>query len=258
MQLTWLGHSSVLVETGGARVLADPLLRPRVGALRRIAALPDLDGLGLSPVDELDAVVISHLHHDHCDLPTLRRLRCRHLLVPPGAGDYLRQHGVAGAVEVPPGSSVSVTDTVSITVVPADHHGRREPWGPTAQAVGHLVESGTTTTWLAGDTGLFDGMARLATFGRRGVIDVAAIPVWGWGPNLGPGHLDPDQAVEAALRVGARCVVPVHWGTFHPAFMRRTMTSQLTQPGPRFVSAVEGAANGTQAHLLDVGACLRA
>jgi len=235
--LTWLGHSSVLVEAGGARVLADPVLRRRVGLLRRAPALPALDSLCDQPVD---AVVLSHLHHDHCDLPSLRRLRPRLLVVPPGAGDWLARNGFR-AVELAPGRSVEVADGVHVTAVPAEHLGRREPWGPAAMSVGHLVESATSSTWLAGDTGLFAGMVRLAGLGRRGVVDVAALPVWGWGPNLGPGHLDPAQAAEAAVRAGARVAVPVHWGTLHPAFYSPAMRRQLRTPGPRLADVVESA-----------------
>jgi len=253
VRLTWLGHSSVLIEADGARVLADPVLRRRIGALRRVAAMPDLDGLGLTPTDEVDAVVISHLHHDHCDLPTLRRLRYRHLLVPPGSADFFAEHGLPGAVELPPGGSLDIGPGVSVTAVPADHLGRREPWGPTAMAVGHLVETPTASAWLAGDTGLYEGMSGLAELGRRGVVDVAAVPVWGWGPNLGPGHMDPEQAAEAVGRIGIATVFPVHWGTLHPAYLRRIMTHQLTSPGPRFAAAVEAADLGTKAHLLGVG-----
>src|SRR5512135_3207160 len=90
------------------------------------------------------------------------------------------------------------------------------------------------------DTCLFAGMAGLAELSRHGRIDVAAVPVWGWGPNLGPGHLDPDRAAEAVVRTGVRRAVPVHWGTLHPAFLRRTMRHQLALPGKRFAAALAG------------------
>jgi L-ascorbate metabolism protein UlaG (beta-lactamase superfamily) len=244
------------VDAGGIRVLADPLLRPRIGPLRRFVNPPDVDGLGLTPADELDAVVISHLHHDHCDLPTLRLLRYRHLLVPPGSAGFFSAHGVPGARELAPGHCIDIGGGVSVTAVPADHVGKRAPFGPTAEAVGHLVESRTASAWLAGDTGLFDAMADLAALGRRGVVDVAAVPVWGWGPNLGPGHMDPEQAAEAVRRIGVGRAFPVHWGTLHPPMMRRTMMRHLTTPGPRFVSRVEEGDVEATATLLDVGASL--
>jgi L-ascorbate metabolism protein UlaG (beta-lactamase superfamily) len=242
LRLTWLGHSSVLVETGGRAIVADPLLRHRIGALRRIQAMPDAGDALLRR--GADAVVLSHLHLDHCDLPTLRRLRAPVVVVPPGAGSWLTRQGLTGVVELAPGDSLELDGGVRIVAVPAEHLGRRKPWGPTAMSVGHLVEGpgqgpgGGATAWLAGDTGLFAGMRGLAALTRRGHIDVAAVPVWGWGPNLGPGHLDPELAAEAVLRVGVRRAVPVHWGTLHPAFLRRTMQTQLTTPGDRFAAAL--------------------
>ncbi|WP_088281620.1 MBL fold metallo-hydrolase [Kineosporia sp. A_224] len=255
--LTWLGHSSVLVEVGGARVLADPVLRQRVGALRRAVPATATAGAVRTLVDDpVDVVLLSHLHHDHCDLPTLRRLRPRLLVVPPGARSWLGRNGF-DAVELAPGCELEVADGVHVTAVPAEHLGRREPWGPTASSVGHLVESAAASVWLAGDTGLFAGMAGLAGLGRRGVVDLAAVPVWGWGPNLGPGHLDPDRAAEAVEAVGARVAVPVHWGTYHPAGLSFTMRHQLRTPGDRFAAAVAARGAPVRAEVLAVGATTR-
>jgi L-ascorbate metabolism protein UlaG (beta-lactamase superfamily) len=233
VEVTWLGHSTVLLESAGVRVVADPLLRRRIGGLRRVGELPAA-ATALLAGPRVDAVLISHLHHDHCDLPSLRRLGARQVVVPPGAGDYVAGQGIEGVVELAPGRRLQVGDAVTVTAVPAEHLGRREPWGPTALCVGHLVETATATTWLAGDTGLYDAMQALASFAARGVVDLAMVPVWGWGPSLGPGHLDPARAADAVGRVGAGVAVPVHWGTLHPAGMRRVMGRRLTEPGPLF------------------------
>jgi L-ascorbate metabolism protein UlaG (beta-lactamase superfamily) len=251
VRLTWLGHSSVLVETDGVRVVADPLLRQRIGALRRIAAMPD--AASQLPLTGVDCVVISHLHHDHCDLPSLRALAAPLLVVPPGGAGWLARRGLPDAVELAPGEVLDLASGVRIVATPAEHLGRREPWGPTAMSVGHLVEGRSATAWLAGDTGLFAGMAGMAGLSRRGVIDVAAVPVWGWGRNLGPGHLDPELAAEAVARVGVPCAVPVHWGTLHPAFLSGTMRSQLDGPGRRFADALAALDTPSRAELLAVG-----
>jgi L-ascorbate metabolism protein UlaG (beta-lactamase superfamily) len=254
VKLTWLGHSSVLVETGGLRVVADPLLRRRIGGLRRIAAMPDAASQLL--LTGVDCVVLSHLHHDHCDLPSLRALASPVLVVPPGGAGWLARHGLPDAVELAPGEVLELTAGVRIVATPAEHLGRREPWGPTAMSVGHLVESRTATAWLAGDTGLFAGMAAMAGLSRRGRIDVAAVPVWGWGRNLGPGHLNPERAAEAVARVGASLAVPVHWGTLHPAFLSHTMRPQLTGPGPRFAIALAALRTPIRAEVLQVGGAM--
>lgn len=253
VRLTWLGHSSVLVETGGRTVLADPLLRGRIGALRRMQALPPEAANLLRR--GVDAVVLSHLHHDHCDLPTLRALQAPVLVVPPGAGGWLARQGLTGIVELAPGEEFGLGDGVRIVATPAEHLGRRAPWGPTAMSVGHLVEGPDPggTAWLAGDTGLFEGMAGLAGLARFRRIDLAAVPVWGWGPNLGPGHLDPDRAAEAVVRTGVRRAVPVHWGTLHPAFLSRVMRPQLLTPGQRFAEAVARLGLPVAAAVLPIG-----
>jgi len=251
MRMTWLGHSSVLVETAGLRVVADPLLRQRIGALRRIGAVPEAASALLRT--GVDCVLISHLHHDHCDLPSLRELHAAVLVVPPGGAGWLARQGLPGAVELAPGESLALGAGVRIVATPAEHLGRREPWGPTAMCVGHLVEGPAATAWLAGDTGLFAGMTALAGLTGRGRIDLAAVPVWGWGPNLGPGHLDPERAAEAVARVGVPRTVPVHWGTLHPAFLRRTMRDQLTGPGDRFATALAALQVPGRAEVLPVG-----
>jgi L-ascorbate metabolism protein UlaG (beta-lactamase superfamily) len=253
VKLTWLGHSGVLVETSGVRVVADPLLRARVGLLRRVHALP---GAVRDVLERgVDAVLLSHLHHDHCDLPSLRRLQAPLVIAPPGAGGWLERQGVTGVVELAPGDAIDLGRGARVVATPAEHLGRREPWGPTAMSVGHLVE-GARTAWLAGDTSLFAGMARLSELSRRGVIDVAAVPVWGWGPTLGPGHLNPDRAAEAVVRAGVRCAVPVHWGTLHPLFLRRFMAGPLGAPGPLFSEALGRLQAQVTSELLPVGATL--
>ena len=253
MRLTWLGHSSVVVETRGVRVVADPLLRHRIGALRRAHPLPR--AARELPARGVDAVLISHLHHDHCDVPSLRALGAPMLIVPPGAGRWLDQQGLTGVVELAPGAAVDLGRGVRVVATPAEHLGRREPWGPTAMAVGHLVE-GSRTAWLAGDTSLFAGMARLTALSARGRIDVAAVPVWGWGPTLGPGHLDPDRAAEAVARAGVARAIPVHWGTLHPAFLRRAMGDRLDTPGRRFAEALGRLPVPVGAEVLEVGGAL--
>ncbi|MGO9489233.1 MAG: MBL fold metallo-hydrolase [Solirubrobacteraceae bacterium] len=202
MAVTWLGHSTVLVELDGIRILTDPVLGPRVGPLVRIAPPVPADA-GMM----IDAVAISHLHADHAHIRSLRMLDgSPRMIAPRGAARWLARHGLA-AQEISPGEHTSV-GAVRVTATDAAHDPRALSPRPLARPCGYLIE-GSQCCYFAGDTDLFDGMADLA-----GRVDLALLPIWGWGPKLGPGHLDPDRAVQAAASIGPRVVVPIHWGTY--------------------------------------------
>ena len=141
-----MGHSSVLLDLDGVRLLADPLLRNRVGLLRRTVPVPGSAAVGSVDVA---AVLLSHLHDDHCDLRSLRRLDAPVVVVPPGAGRWLTARGVRGVSELRPGRSMAI-GPVLVYAVPAEHDGSRRPWGPRASAVGHVV-IGRASAYLAGD-----------------------------------------------------------------------------------------------------------
>ena len=206
--LTFLGHSTVRIELAGRTVLTDPVLTPTIGPLRRVPPLP-----GPAAWADVDLVLISHLHGDHLHLASLRLLGDVRIVVPRGAGRWLRRKGFAHVEELAPGE-VLTDGELTVTGVHAQHSGHRwgprSTHGPDARAMGHLVEGGGRTVYASGDTDLFDSMGFL---GDRG-IDVALLPVWGWGPNLAHGHLDPERAAEAVARLRPQVAVPVHWGTF--------------------------------------------
>ena len=217
-RLTWLGHATVLLELGGARLLTDPLLRDRVGHLRRQAASPPPEA-----AQRIDAVLAS-----------LRRLpRDVAVLAPSGAGALLRRLGFGRTTELRAGERAEVAG-VAVQAVPAIHDGRRHPLAPLADAIGFVV-AGEHRVYFAGDTDIYDGMAALA-----GTLDVALLPVWGWGPSLGPGHMDPEAAARAAALLRPRIAVPIHWGTFFPAGLARLRGAALVEP-PRAFTRHAGA-----------------
>jgi L-ascorbate metabolism protein UlaG (beta-lactamase superfamily) len=225
-EVTFLGHSTVLVEMGDARVLTDPVLMDRISILKRQASpLPsDL-------YRDIDLVVISHLHLDHLDLPSLRALGTdTPLVVPRGAGKLMRRLGFVAVEELAPGKSL-VIDGVTVRATLADHSGFRPPFGPTADAVGYVLEQGNESVYFAGDTDIFPEMADLAG------VDLALLPVWGWGPRLGPGHMDPGRAAQALEVIRPRAVVPIHWGTLWPVGMGRVMPDRLERPPLDFAEA---------------------
>jgi L-ascorbate metabolism protein UlaG (beta-lactamase superfamily) len=200
--VTYVGHSTLLIEVGGTRLLTDPVLRDRVGYIRRIVPRPAPDAY-----DRLDAVLITHAHHDHLDLRSLRLVpRGVPVIAPPGCGRVIRRWTSHETIEIREGGSVPV-GALQVRAIHADHDGRRLPVGPHQPAVGYVIE-GSARICVYGDTDVFDGMAELA-----GDLDVAVLPVWGWGPKVGPGHMNPERAAEAAALLQPRIAVPAHWGT---------------------------------------------
>ncbi|HTP21367.1 MAG TPA: MBL fold metallo-hydrolase [Solirubrobacteraceae bacterium] len=201
LSITWLGHATVLVEIDGVRALTDPVLRDRVGPLVRIVPSVELAG-------SVDCVLLSHLHADHTDLPTLRALeRCGPVLAPYPAREWLARNGLRDVRELHPGGEIGVGG-LRISATAAVHDHRRRPFGPAAEPVGYVIR-GSRAVYFAGDTDLFAGMAEL-----RGAVDVALLPVWGWGASVGAGHLDPKSAAEAAALIAPAIAIPIHWGTF--------------------------------------------
>jgi L-ascorbate metabolism protein UlaG (beta-lactamase superfamily) len=212
-RIAFLGHSTVLIELGGETVLTDPLLRERVAHLRRYAPAP-----GGEAAPSASAVLLSHAHQDHLDLPSLRELgQDTPVFVPAGAGPWLQRRGFSAVRELGVGEEAAL-GAVSIRAVPADHDGRRYPFGPRSASVGYVL-SGPKTVYFAGDTGVFEGMAELA-----GGLDVALLPVAGWGRTLGPGHMDALDAARATKLLQPRVAIPIHWGTFRPIGPRRGLS----------------------------------
>ena len=240
-RLRYLGHSTVLLELDGIRILTDPLLVDRLGPLHRHSDAVDemLEGI------EADVVLISHAHHDHLHLPSLRRLRGRpQTVVPAGLGRLVERHHEV--VEVTRGQQITI-GPVRIMAMPAVHHGGRRPFGPASEALGfHIV--GSSSVYFAGDTDLFPEMADLA-----GHVDVALLPVWGWGPRLGGGHMDPARAAEAVVRIAPRVAIPIHWGTFYPFALARIWPLPLAKPPLDFAREVARRAPGTEVRVLAPG-----
>jgi L-ascorbate metabolism protein UlaG (beta-lactamase superfamily) len=242
-RIVFVGHATVLIEMDGATLLTDPLLRGGVAHLRRQTGPVDI---GLSAGS--DAVLLSHLHRDHLDLPSLRMLgRDARLLAPAGAGQWLRRRGFRDVTEMGVGDSENV-GPLAVTAVPARHDGRRRPGGPQAQALGYVVR-GRRALYFAGDTELFDEMSQLASD-----LDVALLPVAGWGRRLGPGHMDPLQAARAACMLMPRVAIPVHWGTLLPIFMSgRDRKRRLEDPPHVFAENVARLARGIDVRILYPG-----
>ncbi len=244
VRVTWLGHSTLVLDLGGVRLLTDPVLRPRLGVLRRRKDLP------VHPhVSDVDAVLLSHLHHDHADLPSLRRVAHAPVLTDPANAVWARSQGLH-APEVAAGEWWPVGTGAEVRLVRADHAARPMPHRPNG-AVGMLVRGGGVVVWFAGDTSLHPEIVDLPRIAGA-AIDLALLPVGGWGPRLSPGHMGPSEAAEAAALCDARNVVPIHFGTLHPGAWPESRLSWTTAPGQRLLEVLPGWSDATP-HLLPVG-----
>lgn len=240
--VTYVGHATVLVELDGMRILTDPLLRSRVFHLRRHGAV-DVERLR-----GVDAVLVSHAHWDHLDRPSLRRLGTEKLIVVPrGAGRLLRKRAFSQIVEIDVGETVAV-GAVTVEATRAEHDAARGPFGVRAPALGYVL-SGSRRVYFAGDTDLFPGMAELAP------IDLALLPVSGWGPTLPAGHLDPHRAAEVLRLLEPRIAVPIHWGTYSVITPRQTARLRRT-PADEFVQHAAEIAPAVDVRVLEPGETL--
>ena len=205
--VTWLGHSTIVLDVAGRRLVTDPLLARHNGPLRRRGPTP-----AAAAWADADVVLLSHLHHDHAELGSLRRLPDVPVLTGPANARWLRRKGLRGVGLHD--EWYDVGDGVRVRLVEAVHHTRPMPHRPN-DANGHLVTTPHGTIWFAGDTGLHAGMATLPDLADATSIDLALVPIGGWGPRLPAGHLGPEEAATACALARVRCAVPVHWGTLH-------------------------------------------
>jgi L-ascorbate metabolism protein UlaG (beta-lactamase superfamily) len=239
-RLTYVGHATVLVEQAGVRMLTDPLLRARIAHVLRRVPTPRLDAL-----TALDAILISHAHADHLDVPSLRRLaHAGPMIAPRGTAPILRRAGARKVIELTAGGHCSV-GPVDVEAVPALHDGRRHPLGRRMPALGFLLH-GPTCIYFAGDTDLFEGMATLA-----GRVDVALLPIAGWGPRLPAGHLDPASAARAVALIRPAVAIPIHWGTMRS--VGAGAGADPRAPALAFAEAVSALAPATEVRILQAG-----
>jgi L-ascorbate metabolism protein UlaG (beta-lactamase superfamily) len=209
--LAWLGHASFLLHLGGRTVAVDPVLSQRIlGAGRRFTP-PGLDRL-----PPLDLLLISHNHYDHLDAPTVRALaRDTPVVVPGGLGRWFRWRGFTSITELEWWESVHF-GALEVTFVPAHHWSRRGLFDHCATLWGGwvLTASNGQRVYHSGDSAYGPFFAEIGS--RYVGIDAAMLPVGAYAPRwfMQTMHMDPEQAVRAALDVGARMMVPMHWGTF--------------------------------------------
>jgi L-ascorbate metabolism protein UlaG (beta-lactamase superfamily) len=222
IRVDFLGHATVLIEVEGVRVLTDPFLRARIGPLQRHGPLPDASTV------HADVVIVSHGHRDHFDRESIEALPGRpSIVLPRGLASRMGRQAAGRVVELAAGESLNLAG-LTIEAVRARHW--ISPGAARAQPIGYVLDAGPRI-YFAGDTGKFADIGALV-----GRVDLALLPVWTWGPHLGPGHLGPRSAAEVTREIAPAAVVPIHWGTLYPRHLHRVWHRPLREPGDRFAA----------------------
>jgi L-ascorbate metabolism protein UlaG (beta-lactamase superfamily) len=247
--VTFVGHATACIEMDGEALITDPLLRDRIWHLRRDTPCAEN---GCLPVDKLSAVMVSHLHLDHADVSSLRRIPSDvPVIAPKGTGAYLR-------ARLPhPVHTIDIWESyragaVEVTAVPAAHIGPGSTLAPLSTSVGFVIR-GRSTIYFAGDTALF---AEMEEVGKAYELDLALLPVWGYGPNLRGDHMTPRDAAHALMMLHPKMAVPIHWGTFRPPGKMWSRRLYFNDPPYTFAGYAAYLAPNTEVHILQPGESL--
>ena len=215
VRVTWVNHSTVLVQMDGLNILTDPIWSERcspvtfTGPKRHRAP-----GLRFEDLPPIDLVLVSHNHYDHMDLATLRRLRAP-ILVPLGNAALLRRHGIEGAKDLDWWQTTRVSERVTVTAVPAQHFSARALSDRNAALwCGFVISGPSGHAYFAGDTGWGRHFVEIAE--RFGPMRVALLPIGAYEPRwfMKPAHISPAEAVDAHHALRAKTSIGIHWGTF--------------------------------------------
>lgn len=209
VRVTWIGHASFLLQFEEHRVMVDPNWARWHGYVKRLRE----PGLPLKGIPELDLVLVSHAHFDHLHKPSLKVLQARGgIVVPRGSANLVRRLGFPAIHEMKVWDRLEY-ERLSVVHTPSHHWGARYLHDIHREFGGYLIESGGKSVFHCGDSAWFDGFAEI---GRRyGDIDVALMPIGAYeAPSGRDVHLNPEEAVRAFAELGAKVMIPMHYGTF--------------------------------------------
>lgn len=251
--VTWIGHSTLLVQMDHVTFLTDPIWSDTASPVSFVGPRRFVEpGVALDDLPAIDFVVVSHNHYDHLDLATLRALAERNretrFFVPLGNGALLRRNGIERVEELDWGDSTR-HDAVTITCLPAQHWSKRgladdqkSLWSSWA------VRGAERSFYFAGDTGYFDGFERIGA--AIGPFDLAALPIGAYEPvaMMRASHLNPEESIQAAVDLRASRALAMHFGTFDLS------DEPLDEPPRRFRAAAStGSLGADGAWILKIG-----
>jgi L-ascorbate metabolism protein UlaG (beta-lactamase superfamily) len=216
MRITYIGHAKLLIEIGVKTILTDPNFDPTLG---RFLARVSEPGVAIGALPKLDMILLTHAHADHLSFRSLAAIEPAPLYAPPAVARWIRRRGVTNSIALAPRESVT-SGAVTLYAEAAAHRGNRygvDRWRH--QANMYLLDTKSTSVFFAGDTALTPTTTHLVErqlAGRR--LDVAMLPIGyapSWKVGFRRGHLTSADALELFERLGARYLIPYHWGTFN-------------------------------------------
>jgi L-ascorbate metabolism protein UlaG (beta-lactamase superfamily) len=251
--VTFIGHSSFLLQIGGRNVLIDPVFATRLVVLRRQRR----PGLLVEKMPPIDLVLITHAHMDHLNLPSLRRIvratrrlrgRGPEIIVPYGVEDLVSQLGFRRVTTLKWWQRTDAAG-LSITMTPCRHWGARMFRDIHRGYGGYVIDSGAQSVYHSGDTAYFDGFTEI---GQRLDPDIALLPIGAYFPDTyRTVHTSPEEAVRGFLEVGARWMIPMHYGTF------RLGREPMDEPLKRLRAEAGRLGIGSRVKVLDEGDTFR-
>jgi L-ascorbate metabolism protein UlaG (beta-lactamase superfamily) len=222
LRVSFVGHASLLMQTGGLNLLIDPVWSARVSPLRWIGPRRVNDpGIAFSALPPIDAVLVSHSHYDHLDLATLSRLNAAHaprVITPLGNDTIMRRHDPAIRAEAYDwGDEVTLSDTVAVRLAPMRHWSARSLSDRNrALWAAFILTTPAGRIYHVGDSGYGDGQQFRAARAAHGPFRLAVLPIGAYEPRwfMRDHHMDPQEAVAAFMDTGARLALAHHHGTF--------------------------------------------
>ena len=216
VRITWVNHATFLMQMDGVNILTDPIWSERCSPFSFAGPKRHREpGLRIEDLPPLDAVLVSHNHYDHLDLPTLRRLKAPRILTPLGNAAFMEKYKIENATDLDWWQSVKLTENVTITLTPAQHFCARSLSDRNTTLWGGFVISGPSgNVYFAGDTGWGDHFAEIVK--RFGPMRVAMLPIGAYLPRwfMRPAHIEPSEAIDAHFALQARTSIAMHYATF--------------------------------------------
>ncbi len=241
LSITWIGHASFLIRTPHRNILIDPNWARWLKVIKRLRQ----PGMNLHDLPSIDLVLVSHAHFDHLDKRTLRAVAAdQPIVVPLGVGNLVHRLGFKQVHELETWHSYE-DDDVKVTLTPCHHWGARVLHDAHRGFGGFVIEFGGHTIYHCGDSAYFDGFRSI---GEHFSIDYALMPIGAYDPPSGRSvHMTPEEVVRAFLELGAKTLVPMHYGSFRLSFepvneplSRLWVASELAGIADRIMILLEG------------------